>query len=151
EASLLDATRYRDGRRVVIKRAKKFDYAMLSHLNNPEFSSDQKNHVILLLDSFPIPNDDHVFVVLPFMQIFNRPQFHCRKEFAEACRQILEGLAFMHEHNITHGDACTTNFLVDCTEVYPQGYHWAKPHTTDGLQTIAPHIMRCQVATPVRY
>ncbi|KAF9027747.1 hypothetical protein BDZ89DRAFT_1015482 [Hymenopellis radicata] len=151
EASVLDATRHRDGRKVVIKRAKKSDYAMLSHLNNPELSSDPKNHAIPLLDSFPIPNDDHVFVVLPFMQIFSRPQFHCRKEFAEACRQILEGLAFMHEQNIAHGDACTTNFLMDCTQVYPQGYHWAKPHTTDGLQTIAPHVMRCQVATPVRY
>ncbi|KAF8916470.1 kinase-like domain-containing protein [Mucidula mucida] len=151
QACLLDATRYGDGRKVVIKRAKKPDYAMLRHLNNPELSSDPKNHAIPLLDSFPIPNDDHIFVILPFMQVFCRPQFHCRKEFAEACRQIFEGLAFMHEKNIAHGDACTANFLMDCTEVYPQGYHWAKPHTTDGLRTTVPHVLRCQVATPVRY
>ncbi|KAF8916473.1 kinase-like domain-containing protein [Mucidula mucida] len=148
---LLDATRHLDGRKVVIKRAKKSDYAMLRHFNNPQYASDPKNHAIPLLDSFPIPNDDRVFVVLPFMRVFCLPQFHCRKEFAEALRQILEGLAFMHERNIAHGDACTTNFLMDCTEVYPQSYHWARQNTLDGLQTVAPHILRCQVATPVRY
>ncbi len=40
---------------------------------------------------------------------------------------------------------------MDCTEVYPQGYHWARQNTLDGLQTIAPHTMRCRVETPVRY
>ncbi len=40
---------------------------------------------------------------------------------------------------------------MDCTEVYPQSYHWARQNTLDGLQTVAPHILRCQVATPVRY
>ncbi len=99
---VLDATRLLDGRKVVIKRAKKSDHAMLRHLNNPELYSDPRNHVIPLLDSFPVPDDDHVFGVLPYMQVFKRPEFHCRKEFAEALRQILEVKLFLSVCDIAY-------------------------------------------------
>ncbi len=75
---------------------------MLRHFNNPQYASDPKNHAIPLLDSFPIPNDDRVFVVLPFMRVFCLPQFHCRKEFAEALRQILEVKLFLSVCDIAH-------------------------------------------------
>ncbi|KAG6872356.1 hypothetical protein C0995_010477 [Termitomyces sp. Mi166 len=55
-------------------------------------------------------------------------------EFADAVRQFLTGLQFMHENNIAHRDACYFNLMVDATELIPGGFHLFKPHTCDGVK-----------------
>lgn len=78
--------------RVVIKAMSQHESNVAHYLNDRTLTDHPDNYTVPVLDSFPVPGDinGRVFVVMPFLRQFNDPEFHCRKEFAEACRQILK-------------------------------------------------------------
>ncbi|KAG7440648.1 uncharacterized protein BT62DRAFT_574888 [Guyanagaster necrorhizus] len=125
---------------------------MMKHLSSADMVRGPRNRTIPILGIIPIPGEEkqRVFVVLPMLRAFNSPPFHCRREFADAFQQILEGIHFMHEHNIVHGDACTSNFMMDATGVCPRSFHIPYPHSYNGVYHVLHERPRCLVA-PVSY
>ncbi|KAJ6463457.1 kinase-like domain-containing protein [Mycena sanguinolenta] len=135
----LDATRVRDGKKVILKRV------------DPSVRSDPRNRTIPLLDIIQAPDTSWSFLVMPYCRRFNYPPFHCRNEFVEAMTQFLEGLQFMHEHNIVHFDIAVQNMVMDESRVVPRGSHFSRPNTHTGLNTrIFFWNDRCTVS-PVEY
>ncbi|KAG7441302.1 uncharacterized protein BT62DRAFT_1043294 [Guyanagaster necrorhizus] len=123
-STIIDAIRMEDGVKVVLRIVPvgSLELAMMMHLSSPKMPSDPRNHTVPVLGTIPIPGEenDRVFVISPVLRWFHSPDFHCRREFADAFRQILEvgycilrsrahlttkkGIDFMHENNIAHGN-----------------------------------------------
>ncbi|KAF7373512.1 Protein kinase domain-containing protein [Mycena sanguinolenta] len=150
----LDATRICDGKKVVLKRvdASSPEIEFMKYLNRPAVRKDPRNRTIPLLDIIgPAPNTSWLFLVMPYCREFNYPPFHCRGEFVEAMTQFLEGLQFMHEHNIVHFDIAPQNMVMDESRVIPRGSHFARPDTHKGVyDQLFTWKNRCAVA-PVAY
>ncbi|KAF8217719.1 hypothetical protein K438DRAFT_2006766, partial [Mycena galopus ATCC 62051] len=146
---VLDAIQIEDGKKVVMKwlAADSSEVQCIQYLSN---ISDPRNRTIPVLQILPLPNDIDVLVVMPHGRRFNHPAFHCRGEFAEAMRQFLEGLTFMHEHNVCHFDIAPQNLMMDESRVVPRGSHFRYPKTHDGYRGYFEWKNRCSVG-PVDY
>ncbi|KAJ6463415.1 kinase-like domain-containing protein, partial [Mycena sanguinolenta] len=152
--SVLDAIRICDGKKVVLKRVEpnSQEIVFMKYLNRPSIREDPRNRTIPLLDILgPAPNTSWSFLVMPYCREFTYPPFHCRGEFVEAMTQFLEGLQFMHEHNIVHFDIAPQNMVMDESRVIPRGSHFALPHTHMGAHDqLFSWKNRCTVG-PVAY
>lgn len=82
---------------------------MSQYLADEDLLRDPRNHSIPILDD----EEKRAFMVMPRLITFDEPEFHCRREFVEALRQLLEGLDFMHGLNISHRDVNGLNFMMD--------------------------------------
>ncbi|KAJ7664368.1 kinase-like domain-containing protein, partial [Mycena polygramma] len=150
--SVIDATRIHDGRKVVLKcvPTDEEEISIIRYLNSPSMRLDPRNHTIPLLDSFPMPESPWTFLVMPYGRRFNYPPFHCRNEFLEAMTQFLEGLQFMHDHDIAHFDIAPQNMIMDESRVIPKGSHFATPRTHTGFYGLFSWNNRCTVG-PTSY
>jgi hypothetical protein len=92
-SEVLDATRVKDGARVVLKcvPAPGRELNIALSLSSTEMRSDPRNHTVPIFDVVTLPdNKDNVLLVMPHLRIFNTPPFHCRGEVVEALRQFLQ-------------------------------------------------------------
>jgi hypothetical protein len=90
---VLDATRVRDGQKVVLKEIDILspEISIGEYLTSAEFMSDPLNHCVPFLDKISIPNKpDRVLLVMPLLIHFDHVPFRRVGEFAEAVRQFLE-------------------------------------------------------------
>ncbi|KAF7323793.1 Protein kinase domain-containing protein [Mycena kentingensis (nom. inval.)] len=144
-AKVIDAVRLSDGQRVVLKRTKQAsrELQILCFLNDPRRREDHRNRTIALLDTIPLPDSDGALAVLPYGREFDSPPFHCRSEFVEAMSQFLEGLEFLHENGICHGDIAPKNMLMGESTIVPRGSHFAAPLTHGGTSGIFRWRKRC--------
>ncbi|KAJ7018970.1 kinase-like domain-containing protein [Mycena alexandri] len=126
----LDGRCLKDNRKVVLKRVKGKELEILRHLD--ALRSDARNRTIPILDYIPFPGTEWTFVVMPYGRPFNSPPFHCRDEFVDAMRQYIEGLQFIHEHNIVHFDVAPQNMLTEECRLIPRGSHWSHPDSHSG-------------------
>ncbi|KAJ7151665.1 hypothetical protein C8R46DRAFT_490288 [Mycena filopes] len=127
--NVLDAVRISDGSKVVLKRVRTCmpEIGLGLYLNSPELHHPH-NRTFRLLDVIPLPDDDSfALLVMPYLRDFRRPIFLKLQEVIEAMRQFLEGLRFMHAHNIAHRDACAGNMMMDSTKIIPGGFHFTRP------------------------
>ncbi|KAF9018052.1 hypothetical protein BDZ89DRAFT_1021737 [Hymenopellis radicata] len=132
-ADLVDAIAP-DGRKVILKRvAKGSNEEAMSIQLNALNKEDPFNHLVPLLDTIDLPNDEQVILVMPcFRSCTEDPSFHCREEVIEYARQLLEGIVFLHSHNFSHRDICASNILMDSSRVVPSGFHFAAPELQEG-------------------
>ena len=89
---MLDATRIRDGAKVVLKRvlAMGEEIRIALYLSSVQMLSDPRNRTISVLDVIPVHNDPEVvLLIMPYLREFHSPPFHCRAEFVEAFRHFL--------------------------------------------------------------
>ncbi|KAF7290549.1 Protein kinase domain-containing protein [Mycena indigotica] len=144
---VLDATRIRDKKKVVLKRVETGDEELVLHsyLDSPALRSDPRNRTIPILEVFRLPETQWSILVTPYCREFDYPPFHCRQEFIDAMSQYLEGLEFMHEHNIAHIDIAPQNMLMDESQVVPKGSHFSRPRTQDGISELFCWNDRCSV------
>ncbi|KAJ7162361.1 kinase-like domain-containing protein, partial [Mycena filopes] len=149
---VLDATSIRDGKKVILKYVPTDgrESTIIRQLSSPELRSDPRNRTIPLLDIFPMPDSPWTFLVLPYCREFTYPPFHCRNEFVDAMSQFMEGLQFMHDHNIAHFDIAPQNMVMDEQRVIPNGSHFSRPWTHTGFWGLFSWKDRCTVA-PVDY
>ncbi|KAJ7589518.1 hypothetical protein C8J56DRAFT_1049164 [Mycena floridula] len=78
---------------------------------------------------------------------------HCIAEVIDFMRQMLEGLVFMHEHNIPHRDISALNVMMVGTNVMPAGHHFSSTSRyalDSGFLVSSRRYNRCSVV-PVRY
>jgi len=100
----IDATRIEDGFKVVLKRIRRRsnERDIMDYLSSPAMRSDARNRTVPMLDVVELPDNEYLLLVMPHLRGFDTPPFHCYCEVVDAFRQFLQGLTFMHEHNVAH-------------------------------------------------
>lgn len=92
--NVLDAIRIKNGAKVVLRitRTHASDLSMSQYLASSDLLRNPRNHSVPILEIITIPDDEEkrVFMVMPRLIAFYEPEFHCRREFVEALRQLLE-------------------------------------------------------------
>ncbi|KAF7315509.1 Protein kinase domain-containing protein [Mycena indigotica] len=149
----MDATRVSDNKKVVLKRfltTNSREVTIHRYLDSPQLRVDPRNHTIPLLDVIVMPDTPWSFLVTPYSREIDYPPFHCRLEFVECMTQFIEGLEFMHEHNIAHLDIARKNMLMDESRVVPQGSHFGDYRSHTGIPGVFRWRDRCSVG-PVPY
>ncbi|KAF9003961.1 kinase-like domain-containing protein [Cyathus striatus] len=121
--SLIDAIRELDGTRVMMKRVhsdyspREIDIATL--FSSEPLASDPRNHCIPIYEVLQLPEDnDYRILVMPFLLKFDDPPFTCLGEVVEFLKQLLEGLQFMHQQNVAHGDVKINNIMSDTLPLF---------------------------------
>ncbi|VDB94268.1 unnamed protein product [Peniophora sp. CBMAI 1063] len=150
---VIDATRVSDGCRVFIKVIKDdggslAQQEILKYLSSDALM-DPRNHTAPLVDVFALPNSGQKALVMPLLRPWHSPGFDTVGEAIEFVRQIFEGMQFMHEHNIAHGDCTYHNIMYDATPMYPDGFHPLDIDRTVAWDGKAKHFTRTE--RPVRY
>ncbi|KAH9888332.1 kinase-like domain-containing protein [Cubamyces lactineus] len=135
---LMDATRLSDSELVAIKLfPKRRQEEQIAQF----FSSisDPRNHCVKVHEILPDPQDPRLgLMVMPFLRPCNNPEFATVGDVIEFVDQTLEGLAFMHSHNIAHRDIATSNIMMDAKPLYPGGYHPVRlGYTPDALYPVS--------------
>ncbi|KAJ7220162.1 kinase-like domain-containing protein [Mycena pura] len=146
----LDALCIKDNQKVVLKRVDEKELNIFRYLD--ALRSDARNHTIPLLDVIPYTGTEWTFVVMPYCRLFDSPPFHCRGEFVDAMKQYINGLQFMHEHNVVHFDIAPQNMVMEESRLIPKGSHWRNPESHSGSTG---HFFswknRCSLHPAVRY
>ncbi|KAH7889164.1 kinase-like domain-containing protein [Phlebopus sp. FC_14] len=146
----LDAARA-DGTPVYIKKVDRGKHPteaeIAQFLSSPGLLSNSHNHTVHVLDSFAHKTEPKVqYLVMPLLRPFDDPPFTTIKESIEFVHQTLQGLAFMHEHNVAHRDCSAQNIMMDARDLYPNGWHPMAPWlTSDGTNWVTPQKNRCDV------
>ncbi|KAF4620356.1 hypothetical protein D9613_000110 [Agrocybe pediades] len=104
----------RQGRHVAIKlvRLETEEYRILEFLRDLPLDTLEENCVLPVLNILPI--EGFCFVVMPRWGVsINHPRLGTIGQVLQMMRDILKGLAFLHSHNIIHGDIKLSNFMID--------------------------------------
>ncbi|KAG6910423.1 hypothetical protein DXG01_010778 [Tephrocybe rancida] len=112
-----------DGSLAAVKRVdvKKHpeELALTKHMSSGAFVSHPRNHCVPILDIIDPPEGSHTaFIVMPFLFELDFPSFETIGEVVECCRQIFEGLLYMHENNVVHGDCKRDNIMADTLHLF---------------------------------
>ncbi|TFK74335.1 hypothetical protein BDN72DRAFT_760235 [Pluteus cervinus] len=133
--AVVDATRTKDGKRVLLKRIVKSDHpfeAGLTKLLSAEpLSADPLNHCIPVLDEISPPNEPGVtYLVLPFLQQLTCLPFDTFGEIVDFVKQLFTGVQFLHHHHIAHRDIGIPNVLMEGEQMFPEGWNHFRGHRT---------------------
>ncbi|KAJ6625269.1 kinase-like domain-containing protein, partial [Mycena sp. CBHHK59/15] len=133
-ATLLDTTRISDGSYVILKQRDHYDLAspvrfhvfrevyMFHKFSTEPLASDPKNHCIRLSEVIHVPDNDNMdLIVMPLLFDRTKFQFMTIGEVADFFSQIFEGLQFMHNNNVWHGDCKWNNIMMDTSPLIPPG------------------------------
>ncbi|KAG6835758.1 hypothetical protein H0H93_014934 [Arthromyces matolae] len=124
---ILDATRT-DGSIVVLKRVDttqpQNDLPILQHLSSQEFTSNPRNHCVPIIEVLePREGSSIAYVVMPLLYDPDHPAFETIGEVLSFWKQMIEGLHYMHEKLITHGDCKFGNFMADTQHLFDSPPH----------------------------
>ncbi|KIJ27339.1 hypothetical protein M422DRAFT_236142 [Sphaerobolus stellatus SS14] len=151
---LIDAVRIADNSKVVLKRVEtsRQEIPIARYLSSDSLRSDARNRTVPVLDVIPLPDtDENALLVMPLLRHFENPPFSYLCEVLEALGQLLQGLEFMHEHNIAHCDACWFNIVMDSSNLIPEGFHYVSTQKHDDLTPISFHGRSRKAVAPVQY
>ncbi|KAG6826990.1 hypothetical protein H0H92_013652 [Tricholoma furcatifolium] len=87
---------------------------------------------------------------MPYLMITDRVPFETIGEVVEYFRQIFEGLEFMHENNIRHGDCKFDNIMADAVHLYKDPPHPFAIERTLGFRVL-PSPAFSRTRKPVKY
>ncbi|KAG8921054.1 hypothetical protein FRC02_000471 [Tulasnella sp. 418] len=150
---LLDAKRLEDGTPVMLKRVKSTspEIPIGRYVSSPELRDIERNHCIPLLDVLEDPLDLHYSIlVLPLLRRIELPPVKTVGECADFIRQTLEGLVFLHEHEIAHRDCAKGNIMMDARRIFPDGWHPMDPVYLPNLKPAGEGLSRTETGG-VRY
>ncbi|GLB37865.1 putative expressed protein [Lyophyllum shimeji] len=124
---VLDATRA-DGSLVILKRinTSRFpqEITVGRHLSSEPLASNPRNRCVPILDVIQPPEGaETAFVVMPFLFESEFVPFETVGEAVEFFRQLFQGLQFMHENNVVHGDCKYDNIMADLGGLFDSPPH----------------------------
>ncbi|KAF8165766.1 kinase-like domain-containing protein [Crassisporium funariophilum] len=149
---VMDAQRQSDGSSVVLKMLHKGnkELEIARYMSSPQLLQDTRNHAIPIVDVFRDPfYPDIDYLVMPTLRRYDSPEFGVVGEVVDFVTQVLEGLAFMHTHNIAHNDLTGNNIMMDGRPIFPQGWHPIMERYTPDYTWLAKRLAR--IDHPVRY
>ncbi|KAJ7658019.1 kinase-like domain-containing protein [Mycena rosella] len=161
-AAVLDATRISDGSYVMLKRCdplKTSDFAgvipeveMFRTLSSEPLASDPRNRCIRQIEILrpPQANSEEVLIVMPLLYLWKEFPFSTIGEAVDFLTQIFEGLQFMHNNNIWHGDCKYNSIMMDAIPILRDFPH---PWEADKVRDFSrePRSPRSRTQHPVRY
>ncbi|KAH9920132.1 uncharacterized protein B0H18DRAFT_1025250 [Fomitopsis serialis] len=153
--TILDATRQSDGSLVTLKAVDTgvhpFEVAIGQFLSSEQLAQDMKNHCIRVLDVLQDPMDPKKsIIVMPFLKIFDEPEFSTIGEAVAFFKQAIEGLHFMHDHHVAHRDISILNVMMDAMPMYSKKlWHPEVSSFTRDFSGKAKHCSRTE--QPPRY
>ncbi|KAJ7467103.1 kinase-like domain-containing protein [Mycena latifolia] len=159
--SVLDATRTSDGSYVVLKKSDRVDPSVVSgslrevqmfqKFAAEPLASDPKNHCIRMSEVLPVPDDEATeIIVMPLMWRWYHFPFQTIGESVEFFSQVFEGLQFLHNHNIWHGDCKANSIVMDASHLFKEDPHpWRPKRTRDYRRKLPP--IRSRTQHPVKY
>ncbi|KAJ7640302.1 hypothetical protein DFH06DRAFT_1477850 [Mycena polygramma] len=158
--SVLDATRVADGSFALLKRSMRQapgvvspEVCMFRKLASPPMATDSHNHCISLIEILHVPDEieqDLDLIVMPLHIAWDRYPLSTVGEGVEFLSQIFEGLQFLHNHNIWHGDCKSNSIVMDASPILKDAPHpWNGNKTRDW--TGKPLPARSRTVNPVRY
>ncbi|KZO95061.1 hypothetical protein CALVIDRAFT_599508 [Calocera viscosa TUFC12733] len=156
---VLDAVRMKDGRQVLLKLWNRDmldgpELDVLQYFSDPARASDPANHIVPLFDLLKIAGWERSFdgiLVEPLLREWSEPPFIMVAEALSFIIQLLEGLEYMHSHNVAHGDIHSGNILMDPAPIFPNGFHGAFNLNSD-RRVSEKHVKRLsRIHAPVKY
>ncbi|KAG6910414.1 hypothetical protein DXG01_010769 [Tephrocybe rancida] len=114
---VLDAIRA-DGSFVILKQVDinihPDEIPTIKHFASDAFASHPQNHCIPVLEIIDPPEGSTIaFLVMPLLFDIDEPSFTTIGEAVAFCGQIFEGLHYLHQQNIIHGDCKHNNIMAD--------------------------------------
>ncbi|KAF8832664.1 hypothetical protein HHX47_DHR1002066 [Lentinula edodes] len=129
--SIMDAVRISDNKPVMLKAVSRIihpqEVKIGMYFSDKSIASDPRNHCIPIYDVFPVPDSEMDLIVMPVLRPFENPQFDTVGEVIAFIQQLLEGIQFMHEHLVAHGDCTEMNIMMDGSRMYPKGWNTLDP------------------------
>ncbi|KAK0447870.1 uncharacterized protein EV420DRAFT_1275946 [Desarmillaria tabescens] len=143
-----DAFSLKKQEKVVLKVIESNELPILRILNAPNVRALPNNRTVPILETLHLKDDPdkRLIIVMPFLRWFFDPPFETLHQVLDASRQLLSGLAFIHEHHIAHRlvflirfilkqradvcftrDACYLNIVMDSSLLIPKGFHLTNP------------------------
>ncbi|KAJ3556604.1 hypothetical protein NM688_g1936 [Phlebia brevispora] len=150
-SQFMDATRTEDKTMVGLKKVTptnslhEIEFCHILTLLPPE----ERNHCVPILEILRVPDGSADILVMPFLRDFSDPPFQSVGEVLEFCRQLFDGLDFLHDHGIAHRDCHGGNIMMDPSHMYPQMFHPLNPDMDRTLTKKARHFSRTD--RPVKY
>jgi len=126
KVTTLDARRIKDNTFVFLKVSPKDgpEVEINRYLSSPELRKDIRNPAAPLLDVVELPDEpDIVLLVFPMLRRIGMPYPETVGEYVDFVEQSLEGLVFLHEHQIAHRDCSDDNMMMDGRRLFPRGWH----------------------------
>ncbi|KAI0036248.1 hypothetical protein K488DRAFT_7446, partial [Vararia minispora EC-137] len=123
-ATTIDAVRLSDNTPVAVqlKPPSAESVRILRALASEHIASDPRNHACPLLDLRPLDDSGSVLVaVYPLARDWRMPPMTLVAEAITFIDQLLEGFAFLHEHNIAHRDIAARNIMMDPSPLFLNG------------------------------
>ncbi|KAI0045017.1 hypothetical protein FA95DRAFT_1561583 [Auriscalpium vulgare] len=77
-------------------------YGMI--LDAPHLRVDPRNHAVPVFEMFPNYDGTMAYTVLPFLQSVELTQLRSTEQILDFVSQLLQGLEFMHEQGVAHGN-----------------------------------------------
>ncbi|KAF9010788.1 kinase-like domain-containing protein [Cyathus striatus] len=149
---VLDAKRLKDGKMVCVKmiESNPREINIARYLSSRMLRHHPDNHCAPAFDAFHDEISPEIgFLVMPMLRPFNDPDFGTVDEIVDFVNQVLEGLAFMHEQKVAHGDCTGANVMMDARPILPTGWHFfANDRGPDGFQSLHP---LSRLDHPVKY
>ncbi|KAI0751222.1 hypothetical protein C8Q80DRAFT_559546 [Daedaleopsis nitida] len=152
-AHVMDARRISDNKLVLIKKvaANSQELQIGTYFSSIDLRQDPRNHCVPILDVLTDVEDTTVvYIVMPFLRHIASPDFDTVGSILTCVQQLLEGLVFLHEHNVAHRDCAYMNVMMDADAMYPRRFHPIAIYSLpDAVSTTAPVLPRESV--PVTY
>ncbi|KAI0629620.1 kinase-like domain-containing protein [Trametes polyzona] len=136
---VLDATRLSNRELVAVKST----YKVGQELQIAKYFTsicDSANHCVPVYDIFSDPHDPRMaLLVMPYLRPCNNPEFATVGDVVEFVDQTIEGLAFMHRHNVAHRDVAVANIMMEAKSLFPKGHHPVRlGYSPDLLEPVTP-------------
>ncbi|KAJ3918608.1 hypothetical protein F5877DRAFT_78820 [Lentinula edodes] len=129
--SIMDGIRISDNEPVMLKTVSRITHPQEVRIglyfSNKDMASDPRNHCVPIYDVFPVPNIEMDIIVMPVLRPFDNPEFDTVGEAIAFIQQLFEGIQFMHEHLVAHGDCTAMNIMMDGSQMYPKGWSSLDP------------------------
>jgi len=143
-AGLMDATRLSENATVAIKCRKDDDTAqneldVRNYLGSLEFLGCLDNHCVPLLEVLKNPDERGlIFFVEPWLSQWDYPQFETVYDVTDFIEQTLEGLAFLHEAGVVHGNIGNAAIAMDGSALHPgiKAHPWNIEKAIHNMDTI---------------
>ncbi|KAJ3881233.1 hypothetical protein F5051DRAFT_322211 [Lentinula edodes] len=131
QGSIIDAIRISDNKPVMLKAISRIihpqEVEIGLYFSNEVIASNPRNHCVPIYDVFPVPDSEMDVIVMPVLRPFDNPQFDTIGEVIAFIQQLFEGIQFMHEHLVAHGDCTGMNIMMDGSQMYPEGWNSLDP------------------------
>ncbi|KZT71756.1 hypothetical protein DAEQUDRAFT_687108 [Daedalea quercina L-15889] len=153
--TILDATRQSDGLPVTLKAidtgVHPFEVEIGQFLSSEQLAEEPRNHCVRILDVLQDPTESQKkIIVMPFLKLFDQPEFTTFGEAVGFFRQAIEGLHFMHDNHIAHRDISILNVMMDARPMYSEKlWHPRDPTSNLDFSGSSKHCTRTE--RPVKY